>query len=68
MSDIRDRIKNERDRLGITQAEAGERLGMTQQGYANLERRTTDPRLSTIVALVGLGMRAEKIVPELARR
>jgi hypothetical protein len=40
---------------------------MSQQRYAQLETTTTNPRLETLVALVGLGMRPTAIVPELAR-
>ena len=40
----------------------------SRQNYIQLETRTRDPRLSTIVALVGLGMRATVIVPELVTR
>ena len=67
-TDIRDRIRSERTRLGLSQSATAELLGMSQQNYSQLERITTDPRLSTIVALVGLGMRASAIVPELAKR
>lgn len=67
MIDTREAIQSERIRLGLTQARAAERLGMSQQGYAQLESKTLDPRLSTIVALVGLGMRADRIAPELAK-
>ena len=68
MPDIRDRIRSERARLGLTQSGAALRLGMSQQRYAQLETTTTNPRLDTIIALVGLGMRADRIVPELSRK
>jgi transcriptional regulator with XRE-family HTH domain len=66
-TDIRDRIQAERTRLGLSRAETAARLGMLRETYTQLETKTLDPRLSTLVGLVGLGMRASAIVPELTR-
>ena len=41
---------------------------MSRQNYLQLETRTTDPRLSTLVALVRIGMRANVIAPELVTK
>ena len=64
--DIRARIRSERLRLGLTVAETAERMGVSRQSYLQLETRTLDPKLSTIVSLVGgVGMRLSTIAPEL---
>lgn len=66
-SDFPSRIRQERARLGLTQKEAAELLGVRQQTYAQFETRPdTDPRLSTLVRLVGAGYRLSAIAPELA--
>jgi len=67
-ADIRDRIRAERIRLGLSIPEAAERLGISRQSYLQLEIRTVDPRISTIVKLVAIGMRLGAIVPELKGR
>jgi transcriptional regulator with XRE-family HTH domain len=67
-NDIRARIESERIRLGFSRAETAAKLGMLRETYTQLETKTLDPRLSTIVALVGLGMRASAIVPELGKK
>jgi len=66
MPDLPTRIRSERERLGLTQVEAAEQLGMARGSYAQLESgRTVDPRLSTIAALVRAGYRLRAIAPEL---
>ncbi|CEF48262.1 unnamed protein product [uncultured bacterium] len=58
-------IRAERARLGWTQAFAAARLGTTRGTYRQLEETTADPRLSTLVALVGAGFRLGVIAPGL---
>jgi transcriptional regulator with XRE-family HTH domain len=45
-------IREARARAGLTQAELGERLGMTQAGVARLERPQSNPRLSTLARVI----------------
>jgi len=59
------RIKAERQRLGLTQSAVAERLGVARGTYAQAEHDTADPRYSTLVALVGLGMDPRALAPEL---
>ena len=66
-SDFPTRVRAERSRLGLTQVQAADLLGVRQQTYAQLESRPdTDPRLSTLVRLVGAGYRLRVLAPELA--
>lgn len=58
------RIRAERVRLGLSQAEAAARLGVVRNSYRQLERQA-NPRLDTLQALVRLGMRVQAIAPEL---
>ena len=65
-TDFPTRIRAERTRLGLTQAQAADLLGVRQQTYAQLETRPdTDPRLSTLVRLAAAGYRLDVIAPEL---
>lgn len=51
METVADRVRMRREELGLTQAELGERVGMTQQGIATLETRgTKKPRLARELA------------------
>jgi ribosome-binding protein aMBF1 (putative translation factor) len=67
-SDFRSRVRSERARLGLSQAEAAELAGMRRSVYRQLEYRDCDPRLSTVVRLVGAGFRLRELAPELGRR
>jgi predicted transcriptional regulator len=58
------RLRAERERLGLTPTEAGAAIGRTYANYVQLETDTTDPRLSTLAALVRAGFRLEAIAPE----
>jgi DNA-binding XRE family transcriptional regulator len=66
-NDIRDRIRSERERLDLSVAQAAFLLGVSRQSYLQLEKKTLDPRLSTIVGLVSIGMRLEVLVPKAAK-
>jgi DNA-binding XRE family transcriptional regulator len=62
------RIRAERERLGLSMAQAAEKLGVAKGTYQQLERRA-DPRLSTLLALAeALGMDPRRLTPELVRR
>jgi len=68
-NDFPARIRAERARLGLTQAQAAERIGVRQQTYGQLEEQPArDPRLSTLVRLVGAGYRLRALAPELSER
>jgi transcriptional regulator with XRE-family HTH domain len=65
--DFPSRVRSERARLGLTTRQAAELLGVRQQTYCQLETRpNTDPRLSTLVRLVGAGYRLRILAPELS--
>lgn len=67
-TDFPSRVRSERARLGLTQAQAAELLGVRQQTYSQLEEQPArDPRLSTLVRLVGAGYRLQALAPELER-
>ena len=66
-TDFPARVRSERARLGLTQRQAAELLGIAQQTYGQLEGRTDDPRLSTLVRLIGAGYRISALAPELAK-
>jgi transcriptional regulator with XRE-family HTH domain len=60
-----ERIRAERVRLGITQTQAADRLGIRRGTYAQLET-TANPQASTLIGLVReLGMDPGALVPEL---
>jgi transcriptional regulator with XRE-family HTH domain len=48
------RLTGARQRLGLSQAQVAERLGVTQQTYAGWERRTTALRPEYITHLAGI--------------
>ena len=58
------RIRAERERLGLSQAEAARRLDVRRTTYKNLES-VANPQLSTLLSLVELGMDLRAIAPEL---
>lgn len=58
------RIRAERMRLGLSQAEAARRIGVHRDTYRQWEEGRDLP-LSSLCALVALGMRLGRIVPEL---
>ena len=66
-TDFPARVRQERERLGLTQSAAAELLGIRQQTYSQIERLPSrDIRLSTLVRLVGAGYRLRVIAPELS--
>jgi transcriptional regulator with XRE-family HTH domain len=65
--DLRGRIKAERERLGLSIHDAALVLEMSRQSYRQLERKTADPRISTIRRLVEHGWRFDELAPEIAR-
>jgi transcriptional regulator with XRE-family HTH domain len=59
------RIKSERARLGLTQRQAAEILGVAQQTYQQWEAARTLPTLPTLFGLVeALGMDPRALLPE----
>jgi transcriptional regulator with XRE-family HTH domain len=67
-TDFPARIRQERARLGLTQAQAADLLGVRQQTYAQLEERPPrDVRLSTLAKLVEAGYRLRVLAPELIK-
>jgi transcriptional regulator with XRE-family HTH domain len=66
-TDLRSRIVAERERLGLSRSEAARRLHVSRQAYLQLECRTSDPRLSTLIKLCEIGMKLETLVPELCK-
>jgi transcriptional regulator with XRE-family HTH domain len=65
--DLAERIRAERIRLGLTQREAAERLGVSRSTYRQLET-AANPTAITLVGLVRvLGMRPEVLLPEFSR-
>jgi transcriptional regulator with XRE-family HTH domain len=66
-TDFNVRLRAERVRLGLTQLQAAELLGIRQQSYGELETTDKDPRLSTLLRLVEAGYRLHALVPELER-
>lgn len=65
-TDFPARVRSERTRLGLSQAQAAELLGVGRGTYRQLEEEPArDPRLSTLVRLVGAGYRLKAIAPEL---
>lgn len=65
LSDFPSRVRQERTRLGLTQQQAADRLGIAQQTYGQLEGRTDDPRLSTLIRLAAAGFSLRVLAPEL---
>jgi transcriptional regulator with XRE-family HTH domain len=63
--DFPTRLRAERSRLGLTQEQAAELLGVGRGSYRQLEEDRRDPRLSTLVRLVEAGYRIAAIAPEL---
>jgi transcriptional regulator with XRE-family HTH domain len=65
-ADFGSRLRSERLRLRLSQTEVADLLGVRQQTYASLEnRRNSDPRLSTLARLVGIGFQLKSIAPAL---
>lgn len=64
-TDFPTRLRSERARLGLTQSEAAELLGVGRGSYRQLEEDRIDPRLSTVVRLIKAGYRLKAIAPEL---
>lgn len=53
-----------REHLGLTQAEVARRMGISQSGYAQLERRKSELRYSTRARLASaLGIEPEQLRP-----
>jgi DNA-binding XRE family transcriptional regulator len=67
-TDLRARIVRERERLGLSRSEAARQLGLQRQSYVQLESKTTDPRLSTLIKLCEIGMKLSVLAPELCKK
>lgn len=51
-SKLGDRIRSERERYGMTQAELSRRIGLSTTAMNDIEQgRTVDPRVSKVVAI-----------------
>jgi transcriptional regulator with XRE-family HTH domain len=64
-TDFPARVRSERARLGLSQPQAAERIGVTRGSYKQLEDDAKDPRLSTLARLVRAGYRLRVLAPEL---
>lgn len=58
------RIRRERERLGLTKADAARMLGIAPQSYRKLEESANPKALSLIALVRTLGMRPEALLPE----
>lgn len=68
-TDFPARVRQERARLGLSQAEAASLIGVGRGTYRQLEEQPPrDPRLSTLARLVGAGFRLDVLAPELAQK
>ncbi len=43
------KIKEQREKLGLTQTQAGKRLGCSQQYWCDLEHNRTTPGINTLI-------------------
>jgi transcriptional regulator with XRE-family HTH domain len=64
-ADFPARIRQERARLGLTQDQAAELLGIGRGAYKQLEDSPRDIRLSTLIRLRAAGFRLRVLAPEL---
>jgi transcriptional regulator with XRE-family HTH domain len=63
--DLADRIRRERERLGLTKSEVARKLEVRPHSYRQLEEAAS-PQLSTVYALIEVvGMRPRALLPEL---
>lgn len=63
--ELADRIRRERERLGLTKSAVARMLDVTPHSYRQLEDGAR-PRLPTLFALINLvGMRPRALLPEL---
>lgn len=61
-----ERVASEMDRLGWTQEQLGDYLGISRGSAAQLMTpRGSNPSLSRVIELVSIGMDARTLVPEL---
>lgn len=59
------RIRSERERLGLTQREIAEKLGVSQVTYHRFESGANLPQLGTVFKLADAGMDPLTLLPEL---
>jgi transcriptional regulator with XRE-family HTH domain len=64
---LADRVRAERLRLGLTQVEAGRRLGINHQTYGMREKTTRLPYDMALEMILTLGMDPRALYPELFR-
>lgn len=66
LSGIARRLREMRDRVGLSQSQLAERAGLNVSQVTNIEQgRTSDPRLSTLRALAGaLGCSVDELIGE----
>ena len=55
MTPLATRIKAERDRLGLVQTEVAHQAGITPANYIRIEQGQSNPKASTLLALVAIG-------------
>ena len=48
MKDLPNKLKQAREKLGLTQVEVAEKAGINVNGYAKIERGETQPKLETV--------------------
>lgn len=64
-SEMADRIRRERERLGLSQEACARLIGVSRNTYRQLET-TANPQLSTLIALTQeVGMKPKALAPEL---
>jgi len=54
MKDLPNKLKQARERLGLTQVEVAEKAGINVNGYAKIERGETQPKLETVKKLMSV--------------
>ncbi len=48
------KIRRRREKLGLTQTQAAELMGCTQQYWSGLENNRTDPRITTLLPVAAV--------------
>ena len=54
MKDLPNKLKQAREKLGLTQVEVAEKAGINVNGYAKIERGETQPKLETVKKLMSV--------------
>jgi len=54
MKDLPNKLRQAREKLGLTQVEVAEKAGINVNGYAKIERGETQPKLETVKKLMSV--------------